>query len=373
MLRILLSVFLFAAAVPALAQEAAGWRFGGDAFVAGRKVTLTGEPVQDLFLAGDKITVRTDIEGSAHMAGRYVTLDARVGQNFYGMGMDVQLDGTVAGNATIAGDSLSVREPVAGNLRATGSNVEIVAPVAGSAILAGENVTLDAVIGGDLALAATDVEWGRGAEVGGTVHIYADTPDHIEVPDRVAPADRVEFHPVDEWQDVPGETPPGFFARMRGWLGGILIVGLLGTIFGAVAPKQLAALRERAVDRPLRTGFLGFVGLSALVGSVVFLTMTGIGIVLVPVSLVGTVLLVAAGYVIGAYALGVWVTGVAGRAAPRTTGDRAIAAFTGAAIGALIGLIPWLGWLALMAIFLIGAGAIVVRLARPAFGVDAAA
>jgi hypothetical protein len=372
MLRALIPVLLIVLAAPALAQDEADWRFGGDAYLAGRTVTLSGDSVEDLFAAGDKVTSRAEVGGSAHMAGRYVTLMNRVGENFYGAGMEVDIDAPVAGNVTIMGQRLTVTEPISGNLRATGSRIRIEAPVAGNAILAGETVSVTAAIMGDLALATPDVTWGDAASVAGEVHVYTDDPDSIEVPERVAAADRVTFHPTQAFDRVDGDAGherPGFFTRLRGWLGGILAVGLLGTLFGAIAPKQLAALREQVLDKPLRTGLLGFAGLSALVGSVVFLAMTGIGIVVIPVSLIAAVLLGIGGYVIGTYSIGVWVTAVAGRPMPKSVGDRALAAFAGAAIGALIGLIPWLGWLAVMAIFLVGAGAVVVRITRPAFGV----
>jgi hypothetical protein len=367
MLRTLLPILIMTLAVPAMAQDEANWRFGGDAYLAGRNVAMTGEPVQDLFIAGDKVTTRADVEGSAHMAGRYVTLESRVGQNFYGAGMQVDVDGTVAGNATVFGDSITVSEPVTGNLRAMGANIEIKAPVAGSAVLGGDNVSLDAQIGGDLALATQNVDWGENARVMGEVHVYSNDPASVEVPDRVASGDRVILHEMQEFDQVsgmPGAVQPSFFERLRGWLGGVLVVGVLGTIFAAVAPGYLAGLRQRATARPVRSGMIGFVGLSALVGSVVFLAMTGIGIVLIPVSLIAAALLGVVGYVVGAYVLGVWAVGLSGRGMPDSTGERAVAAFAGAAIGALIGLIPWLGWPAVMAIFLVGAGALVARMLK---------
>ncbi|GGD46976.1 hypothetical protein [Sinisalibacter lacisalsi] len=376
MLRAIIPFLFIALATPTLAQDDADWRFGGDAYLAGRTVTLSGEAVDDLFAAGDKVTARTEIGGSAHMAGRYVTLMSRVGENFYGAGMEVDVEAPVAGDVTIMGQRLTITEPVSGDVRATGSRIRLDAPVAGNALLAGETITLNAAIMGDLALATPDVSWGDAASVAGEVHIYTDDPDNVDVPERVASADRVTFHPARAFDAVDGDVlqeRPGFFTRLRGWLGGILAVGLIGTLFGAIAPKQLAALRERALDRPLRTGLLGFAGLSALVGSVVFLAMTGIGIVVIPVALIAAVLLGIGGYVVGTYSIGVWATAVAGRPMPKSIGDRALAAFSGAAIGALIGLIPWLGWLAVMAIFLVGAGAVVVRITRPAFGVEPAA
>jgi len=368
MLRAILPAMVIGlAALPALAEDGGDWRFGGDAYVGGRTVVVTGAAVDDLFAAGQSVTATAEIRGSAHMAGQNVTLEGRVGENFYGAGQDVDIDAPVAGNVTMFGQNLTVTEPVSGNLRAGGQSIELRAPVAGSAVIGGESVRIDAVVSGDLALASEDVAWGNDARVEGELHLYTDSPDAVEVPDTVVAGDRLFIHEVekfDEIQQMPGMERPSFFERLRNWIGGVVVVGLLGTLFAVIAPDFLANLRARATGRPVFTGLVGAVGLSALIGSVVLLAMTGFGILLIPVSIVAAVLLAVTGYVIGTYALGVWATGIAGRGAPDSTGDRAVAAFTGAAIAALVGLIPWLGWLAVMAIFLVGGGALVSRTIR---------
>ena len=368
-MRALIPVLLVGlAAAPAFAEDDADWRFGGDAYMAGRAVTLSGDGVDNLFAAGDRVTARADIAGSAHMAGRNVTLEARVGENFYGAGQTVKIEGAVAGDVTIAGENLVVAEPVSGNLRAMGATIDLIAPVAGSAIVAGETVLFDAAITGDVMLAVASVDWGENAVVAGELHVYADDPDDIPVPERVASADQVTYHETKQFEgvmdDLPGMERPSLVERLRNWIGGVIVVGVLGTLFAAIAPNFLANMRARAIARPVFTGVVGFVGLSALFGSVILLAMTGLGILLIPLSISAAVLLAITGYVIGAYALGVWATGVAGRAVPATTGDRAIAAFAGAVVAAVIGLIPWIGWLAVMAIFLVGAGALVARTIR---------
>lgn len=365
MLRALLPAIVFGlAAVPALAEDTSDWRFGGDAYVGGRSVEVTGEAVDDLFAVGQSVTAAVDIAGSAHMAGQNVTLDSRVGENLYAAGQNVDVDGAVAGDVTIMGQSLTITEPITGDLRAAGQTITLSAPVAGNAVLGGDKVVFNAVVSGDVALGAQSVDWGDAARVTGELHVYSDDPDSVDVPAAVADPDRVIRHKMKAFDDGLPTEPPSFWQRLRSWVGGVIVVGLLGTLFAAVAPDYLAGLRARALDRPVRTGVVGFVGLSALIGSVVLLAMTGFGILLIPLSIIAAVLLAIAGYVIGTYAIGVWATGVAGRGEPGSTGDRAIAAFSGAAIAALIGLIPWIGWLAVMAIFLIGGGALVARLVR---------
>lgn len=377
MRRAILSIFMMFLALPALAadqNDGSAWLFGGDAYMAGRSVLLSGETANDAFLAGDTVTARADIGGSAHMAGRTVTLQGRVGDNFYGAGMTVAIEAPVAGNVTVTGNTVTINEPVSGNLRASGGTVEIAAPVAGSAVLAGGSVTLNGVVSGDLAVASEDPVWGDAARVEGDVHIYTDTPDAISVPERVAPAGRVIVHETGQFDEhgMPGAERPSFLARLRGWLGGVLVIGVLGTILAAVAPQALADMRTRATGRPLWIGLIGFVGLSTLLGSVVLLAMTGFGIVLAPVSLLAAFLLGLAGYVIGAYALGVWAVRMSGRGAPSSTGARAVAAFIGAAFAALLALIPWIGWLLVMAIVLVGAGALVAKVLHRRDGLSAA-
>lgn len=365
MLRILLPILCLAVATPAMAENGANWRFGGDTYMADRVVTVTEDTDGDLFVAGEKLTVTSDIGGSAHMAGRVLTLDGRVGDNFYGAGQSIDLHGPVAGNATVLGQDLSVTEPVSGNLRAAGQTLDLMAPVAGSAVLTGESVTIDGVISGDVRLEAASIIWGDHAQVGGTLDIYTNNPDDVDVPASVASASRVNVYQtsLDNSFDMNYERP-SLLSQIRSWLGGVILTGVLGTILAAVAPNYLGGLRERALVRPFRTGFVGLVGLSTLIGSIVFLIMTGIGAILIPVSLIAAVLLGFAGYVVGTYALGVWAMNMSGRTLPRTTGEHALAAFGGAALAALIALIPWIGWLAVMAIFLTGAGTLVARMMK---------
>ncbi len=334
--------------------------------MAGRHVEPVAAPAGDLFAAGHTVRVTTDMEGSAHLAGRRVAVDARIGENLYGMGQDVDIAGPVAGNVTLFGQTVTITEPVSGNLRAAGETIELDGPVAGSAVLGGEWLRIDATISGDVALAGDDLEWGDAARIEGAVHIYTDDPEAVGVPARVAGADRITFHEArafDEAHPMLGERP-GVFARAFRWAVGVLVVGLLGTLFAASAPDYLAGLRARILARPGFSGVVGAVGISALTGSVVLLAMTGFGILLLPLPVLAAVLLGVAGYVVGTYALGVWAVGTAGRGDPASTGERAVAAFAGAALAAAVGLVPFLGWLATMAVFLIGAGALVARVIR---------
>lgn len=360
------------AATPVVAQDVAEFQFGGDAYQAGRTVTIdTG--VDSVFAAGENITLDADATGSVHMIGRVLNVTGAIAENFYGAGMDIDVLAPVSGDVTVMGYDISIAEAISGNLRATGTTVELAAPVAGSAIIAGETVEIGGVISGDLSLAAQYIDWDAGAQVLGNVDIYVDDPETITVPASVASADRVTLHESTNWDEgTDGAMADdaraardhhherSFGDYIRDFIGEIVIVGIFATILASLAPNWIAGLRGRTLADPARATWYGFLGLSALIGSIVGLIMTGIGIILVPFTLIAAVLLGALGYVVGAYVLGVWLLELAGRALPETTADRALAAFAGAAALAVIAIAPYLGWLVALAVAWAGAGSIVM-------------
>ncbi|MBV7378731.1 hypothetical protein [Maritimibacter dapengensis] len=372
MFRQAILLFLLIIATPLAAQDGGSFAFGGDRFEAGRTVEISDETDGDLFAAGNRVALESAVEGSVHAAGRIVSVDGDVGGNVYAAGMDVELSGAVSGNASLAGDTVTVNEPVSGNIRAMGSTVTLTAPVAGSAILGGETVNIDAAISGDLAIGGEDIDWGEAAEVAGEVHVYAEEGDEPEIPARVAPADRVTFHDVSHWEDqmpdgFEDDEPRGFWARLGGLFGSVLVTGLLAFALAALAPGFMASIRERVLDQPGRSLWMGALGLAAVAGSTVVLAMTGIGIFIAPLAIFAAVALGFAGYVIGAYLLGAWLLTAVGQDAPDSTADRAIAAFVGAGLMTFVALIPFIGWLAVVAVLLIGIGGLVIRWFRPGF------
>ncbi|GAA3864051.1 hypothetical protein [Celeribacter arenosi] len=374
-----LFLILALAAAPVAAQDEVDFRFGGDAYLAGRSVTLTENGTGDVFAAGESVSSRGDVAGSAHMAGRSVTFAGPISGNVYGAGMDVVLDASVGGNATLMGYDISVTEPVEGNLRATGARVSVTAPVNGSALLAGETVEVGAQIAGDLAIAADFVDWDEGARVLGDVQIYTDKPENFTVPASVADADRVTFHDVAKFErsfDVEKgswieKARPSFGDRVSDFIRGVVVVGLLATLLAAIAPNWVAGLRRDALSEPLRTLWFGFLGVSALIGSVVLLVMTGFGIIVAPFALLAAGLLALVGYIVGAYATGVFALSAFGRDLPDSMADRALAAFTGAFVLAVIAIAPFLGWLVALAVALTGAGALLIKWFSPGFYHDA--
>jgi hypothetical protein len=344
-------------------DDSASFDFGADTFRAGRTVALEAAGTDDVFMAGERVSVTGDITGSAHLAGREVAMDGEAGGDVYAIGEEVTLRADVAGDATVAGRAVSVAG-VGGDLRIAGSEVSVGGDVAGYAMVAGEDVSFGAAVAGDVSLSAKRVDWGDAASVGGRLILYEEEPGALDVPERVVPADRIERHEIEEWE---GPRAPSLGRAIAGFLLGVIVVAALAALIAALVPERLAETRRQVLAHPFRTLWLGFLTQSAVIGAGVLFALTIIGILLTPAMAALALAVGFAGYVVAAYAFGVGLLLAVGREEPDSIGDRALAAGVGALVAGIAGLVPFLGWLFVLALVLTGIGAITERVLRPAF------
>lgn len=351
---------------PALA-EGGFLGIGGDVYRAAQSVTYDTGDADDLFLAGETVRATAAATGTAHVAGRWVTLEGDIGGDLYAAGMTVKIEAPVVGDATVTGYEVTLGE-IGGDLRASGSKLSLDGPVGGYALLAGETLTLGAPIAGDAHVMAREVEFGRDAQVDGRLVLYEAEPGTLDVPETVAPADRIERRTLPEWEGELGAIrPPSLGEIIARYLMGIVIVAGIAALVAALAPKTLAEIRAQLLVHPARSLWFGFLAQSLLIGAMVVLAISVVGLLLSPAMAVVAGLTGLAGYILGAYAFGVGLLQAVGRPLPAQWSDRAIAGALGAAVACLLALIPFVGWLFVLALTLAGVGAAVLHLLRPRF------
>lgn len=365
---ILTAIALLLTAATAVAQEdEAVLDFGGDSFRAGSTVVFDTPGTDDLFMAGETVRGDVDIAGSAHMAGRRVTMAGAVGGDAYVAGMDVTLDGTVAGDVTAMGYDVHIGA-VGGDLRISGAKLAIDGPVSGYALIGGDDVRIGAVIASDVSLAARELEFTGDARIDGQLILYEEEPGALEIPNSVVPVERIERRDMSEWKHETRRLKVWDWRRAIGkFVFGVLVVAALAALIAAVVPQTLADMRRALLDRPFRNLWIGFLTQSAVVGSAIIFALTLIGALLTPAVVLLALIGGFAGYVVATYALGVGLMITFGRREPDSIGTRAMAAGVGALTAGIIGLIPLLGWLFVLALVLAGVGAITMRLFRPRF------
>lgn len=372
MLRPFFTFVLILLALPLAAQDAdKAVLFGNDAYLAGQNARHSGEGIDDLFAVGDRVESDAALTGTAHLFGRNVSLRAPVQGSLYALGQDIDVTAPVQGDVQAFGQNIRIEAEVGGDLRAIGQNVEVSAPVGDSLAVGGESATLNGAVTGDVSLSANRVFFGENAAIGGTLNLYHDDPASIDIPASVIPADRIVLHTAAQWDeaqpgmgDVVGHS---WWDIAKRKIAAVAAVTLAAIAVAWLAPDFLAGLRDRALERPVRAVWIGFLGLSAAIGSVVLFALTGIGLIVAPLSILIAVVLGFVGYVAGAYVLGVALSGAFARPLPETLGEKALAALIGAVAAGLIALVPFLGWLFVLGLSLMGVGALVSRWFRPAF------
>lgn len=374
-----LFVFFLALIGTAAAAQTEGNSFalGTDAYQVGRVLVFDQEGRDDLFLAAERIILSSDATGTGHIAGRRIELRGAFGRDLYAAGQTLRSEGAVAGDATLAGQEVTVSGAIGGDLRMFGDDLILEAPVAGTLLAAGSFVRFQGTVEGDAALSAQVLEFGEAARIGGKLILFEKKPGTLEIPEWVVPEDRIERRNLKEFEEDFGKPSDYMPINGRdiffGFLYSAVILTLVAAIAAAVAPQTMARLRRTMLGRPGGSLLAGFVVLSALTGAGILLLITLIGALLTPLAIVVALVAGYAGYVVGAYALGVAVLTALGRHDPENLRDRAIAAAAGAVVVGLIGLVPFFGWIAVLLVTLAGAGACTLVLLRPRFFVNEAA
>jgi cytoskeletal protein CcmA (bactofilin family) len=369
MIKYTLITILFGLSFTPLAaeKEKGYFEFNNDHFLAASTAVQVTKGVDDLFMFGDTVRSEQDIAGSAHLFGRRVISQGAIGRDAYLAGMVVSQEGRVTGDLTVSGYEVQVGG-VDGDLRASGNHLIMSGKILGYALVAGDKIEFNAEVKGDVSLKAQEVEFSEGARIDGTLFIFEKQTGDIKIPTHLIPEARIERRHFSEWSDAANEVE---FWDWRDALGeflvGVLIIAGIAALIAALIPQKLADLRRNVLDNPIRTLLMGFLTMSAVIGSTLLLIISVVGLILTPVALAILFLGAYAGYVVGAYAIGVGLLLLAKQPEPDGFGARALAAGVGAVVAAAVTLIPYIGWILILAITFAGLGSIAIWLFRPMF------
>lgn len=145
----------------------------GDVVAAGGSVTLDGTVSEDAIVAGGTVTIVNSIADDVRVAGGTVVITGDIGGDLVGMSGQMQVSGnTIAGDVLWAGGTLQLNTPVAGDVHIAGGEVFINKNISGDVVFYGDKLTLGdgAVVNGTLTYhAPVEVVMESGASVLGEV------------------------------------------------------------------------------------------------------------------------------------------------------------------------------------------------------------
>ncbi|MFY0577379.1 hypothetical protein ACN28S_26395 [Cystobacter fuscus] len=263
-----------------------------------------------------------------------------------GRSLDVTEDETVD-SAVVYGGDLRVKGHVNEDAVVFGGNLEISGHVEGDAHAFGGNVVLgpDAKVEGDVSAFGGSVIKQEGAKVEGRTESFGGANIGRMVAGEIKDSIKEAKQERDEERDSGGR-----FASFLLTFALLFGMGFLGQLF---FPARMKALGTEIRAEPARSGAVGLLGALALVPALVMLSITVIGIPLALALIVVVPVLTGWGFTAVASELGARLP------LPRGRKTQAMVLALGLFILLLVGRIPVLGTLVMLAATLVGLGAVI--------------
>ncbi|MBI2607628.1 MAG: hypothetical protein HYW51_02265 [Candidatus Doudnabacteria bacterium] len=327
-----------------------------DLYTTGTSVTVDSNVTGDLLVAGGMVNVNGSVERDLMIAGGNIAVNGSVGDDARIGGGNIAINGPVSSDLLIGGGNISLAEAasVGGDLIIGGGNVVINSPVSGNAKLGGGVININSSIAGNVEIKVDDqVTFGPNSSVSGTLVVYG-RKQPIILDGASLPV--IDFRELKESKLSYG----------RAFIGVSFIVTLLSMLIAGLAVYYLARRRITILVKNIQTNLwlnlaLGLTGLIVTPAVVVILFATVVGYYLAILLTLWYILLLLIGLLIGMTFLGSWVVKLVMRR-PEMKVDW-LSIIVGAVLTAVLGLIPFVGWLAVLLLLLAGIGSI-LRLSK---------
>ncbi len=369
MKKITLLVF---AAMFFVAGTASAAQFVGPSGNNGNTVIREGT-YGDLYTGGASVAVQTDVGGDLFAGGGSVVVSKNVGADLFAAGGNVSINGSVGGDLRVAGGTVSVTgdvnedvlaaggnvllsgKKIGGDLWAAGGNIVADSDIGGNVLIRGREVLINGAITGPVDIVAEKLTFGSGSRVSGTITYKGSSEAVVETG---AVVSQIKYEKMETKSAGKSLVPIFTIAFLIKLIGMFLGVLLLLKLFR----KCVNNLSKTSYDSPWKSFGLGLVGiiLTPIVIVLLFITVIGLYIALGLLAAFALAL-IAVALLTPIFAGGLimkWIR----KKEEIATGWRE--ALLGIIVLALIGLIPFIGWIIVAAIFLIAFGSLITNMKR---------
>lgn len=322
-----------------------------------------------LYATGPVITVTEAVPNDVVAAGGTVDITGNAGNDVLAAGGTVKLSGNAGGDARLAGGTVIIAGSVGADAVLAGGTLRLLpgAVVACDLIAASGDITIEGTVGGNARII------GRSVTINGTITRDADIKaEHLIIGSKAVIKGDLRYAAPEKARMEPGAVVTGrqLFTRTeiekpREALTGLLllwwVVKLIAT--AAAALVLFFALREKtmevtalAVNRFGRELLTGFIVLITVPAAALLLIMTVIGWLLGVLAMFFYIAFVGLSTVLGAL---VFTRLASGYVFKEETSLAWPVILLGILIYHVIGLIPFLGWIFTFVFFLAGLGSLV--------------
>lgn len=316
---------------------------------------------------GDNLTLKEDkvIEDNYLIAGNFVTVKGTVRGDLFAFGSTVNIEGTVEGNVFAVAGNVKVSGKIgkdlyvgAGNLEISkeaevgndlfvgAGQIDVNGKVNRNLMAGGGRINLNGEMGGDAKLTVGEINFDQDnpAKINGDLTYWSSK--EIEIPSQVIIGGETIFKAIAQ----PNKKL-GIIAIMGGKAVSILMALIIGLIVVLLFPKKSAEVNKTMRGSFWRSLGIGFVFLAVVpVAAIILLaSILGIPLALILMGIYGLIL----------YLGKVFAALFAGRLLTGENWNLFWSLALGLILVAIIGLIPFVGSIAVFILFLLSLGAII--------------
>jgi len=316
-----------------------------DLYASNGDVTIRAPVNGDLVAAGQRVTVDGKVTGDVLVAARHVEISSEVGDDVRAAGQHIRVTSPITGHIVAAGQTVTISKPVGDWAWLAGNSVDILDEVGGELKVFAQEITINSKISGNAELIGENLSLGPKAIVLGDLTWRSNNEADIDPSARIDGEFAKESLP-DYMDEL--ETDGAFFFTLRL----IVAVAVLFLLFS----RSMRATSDRIAAQPGLSVMLGFVVLVVTPVLAIVLLFTQIGAWL-GLGLLGTYFVVLLlGLLAGLFSLSDLALR---RFRPNPAVWQALIAILIAVIAVgLLTYIPILGTLLVLAIWLLGLGAL---------------
>lgn len=322
-----------------------------DVYIFGGNVTSSATITGDLVAGGGNMLINGSISADAALGGGSITVLASVGDDLRVGGGNVTVAGRVAGDLVAGGGNIQVTGPgIGGDVLWGGGMLRIDAPIAGDLTLGGGEVYINAAIGGSITFTGEKLTFGPAARVEGTVSYT--TPKPAEIAEGAVIVGALTHTPTKR-----GSAPVAGAAILSlAFLLSLFARFVAAFAIGRFFSRFSHMLVEGAYAQTLGNIGRGVLTLIALPVVSVILLITVLGMPLGFVGLIAFVAIMLFSWILMPLILGSlvykWFTKRGYEVNWKTI-------LIGILVNALLGLVPFVGWIVQLGFMLLTIGAIV--------------
>lgn len=324
----------------------------GDFYAAASIVNISGTIEGDLVAAAGRTTVNGSVSGDVLVFGGSVDIHAPVSDDVRVLGGEVVIAEPVAGDVFVIGGTVSILSTasVGGDVLVYGGEVEILGPVAGNVLGSYGSLRIDTTVGGDVQVSTNDLALGDDTVITGSV-VYESQNILQRSPNAIVEKNVVR-------NDVAGVE--GTSAPIKQYVIAVLMAAFATLIWYLFSKRSLTAITNKATVHSPRAALFGLVALIISPVVIVILFSSMLGSVVAVILLLAYLLTIVASLV----AVPVVVGKIALVALNQPNGSVSLLMVAVGVLGStLILLLPFVGPLLIILLFIVTVGAVIDLLA----------